>query len=424
MSLTETTRTGPNGTTSRCVLLRQSYREGGEVKNRTIAHLSHCPPEEVAAIRLALQQKDDLTVLGTVKDVTEIAEGRSVGAVWTVDEVARRLGIEAALGTDFAGKLAMWQVIARVIDQGSRLAAVRLASPHAACEVLRFTRGVDEKDLYDNLAWLTANQATIERRFFAARRGHRPPALFLYDVTSSSLEGQCNALAAFGSNRAGTVGKKHVVIGLVCDEEGAPVSTEVCAGNPPAMTTVAAQMTKVARRFGGERVTFVGDRGMSKSSQMEALSRAGFSSMTAITKPQRARLIQDEVLHLALCGAQVKEVAHAGCRSIFRRTPLRAEDMAVGRRDKHRSMERWVAQKTPYLHDHPRAHVAVALREAQAKLARLKMDPWLKTEAEGRTLRVIVQEAALQAAARLDGCSVLQTDLPQTMAAAEVVQDR
>src|SRR2546427_3487602 len=76
MYLTETTRTGPNGTTYRCVLLRQSYREGGEVKNRTIANLSHCPPEEVAAIRLALQHKDDLTVLGTVKDVTEIAEGR------------------------------------------------------------------------------------------------------------------------------------------------------------------------------------------------------------------------------------------------------------------------------------------------------------------------------------------------------------
>src|SRR3989442_6235177 len=84
----------------------------------------------------------------------------------------------------------------------------------------------------------------------------------------------------------------------------------------------------------------------------------------------------------------------------------------------------WVAQKTQYLHDHPRAHVAVALREAQAKLARLKIETWLKTEAEGRTLRVIVQEAALQAAARLDGCYVLQTDLPQTMAAAEVVHDR
>src|SRR2546428_5667070 len=124
MYLTETTRTGPNGTTYRCVLLRQSYREGGEVKNRTIANLSHCPPEEVAAIRLALQHKDDLTVLGTVKDVTKIAEGRSVGAIWTVYEVARRLGIEAALGTDFAGKLALRQGNARLFGHGPLLSGV------------------------------------------------------------------------------------------------------------------------------------------------------------------------------------------------------------------------------------------------------------------------------------------------------------
>src|SRR3989475_12978437 len=154
MYLTETTRTGPNGTTYRCVLLRQSYREGGEVKNRTIANLSHCPPEEVAAIRLALQHKDDLTVLGTVKDVTEIAEGRSVGAIWTVYEVARRLGIVAALGTDFSGKLALWQVIARVIDQGSRLSADGRASNHAACGAFRLHRGFYEKYAHGNLAWL------------------------------------------------------------------------------------------------------------------------------------------------------------------------------------------------------------------------------------------------------------------------------
>src|SRR2546426_9405748 len=401
MYITETVRTAPKGTTYRCVLLRQSYREGSTVKNRTIANLSHCTPQEVAAIRLALQHKDDLAVLGTLHEAP-LHEGRSVGAVWVIYDMARRLGIEAALGKDVAGKLALWQVIARVLDQGSRLSAVRLAQTHAACEVLHMTRGFDENDLYDNLAWLADHQATIERRLFTIRRGARKPTLFLYDVTSSYLEGQCNAFAAFGYNRDGKTGKQQMVLGLLCDEEGTPVSVDVFAGNTPDMTTVATQITKVARRFGCERVTFVGDRGMLKSSQMEALSRAGFSYITAITKPQIARLIKDEVLHLALFATQVKEVAHAGCRYIFRRNPLRAEEMAAGRRDKHRSMERWVAQKTQYLHDHPRAHVAVALREAQAKLARLKIETWLKTEAEGRTLRVIVQEAALQAAARLE----------------------
>ena len=106
MYITETVRIAPNGTTYRCVLLRQSYRQGSTVKNRTIANLSHCTPQEVEAIRLALQHKDDLAVLSTCP-TTPIQEGRSVGAVWVLYDMARRLGIEAALGRDFAGKLAL-----------------------------------------------------------------------------------------------------------------------------------------------------------------------------------------------------------------------------------------------------------------------------------------------------------------------------
>src|SRR5262250_599372 len=99
MYLTETTRPGPNGTVYRCVLLRQSYREGGKVKNRTLANLSPCTPQEVEAIRLALQHKDDLAVLRPFY-TAPMREGRSVGAVWVIYDMARRLGIEAALGTD------------------------------------------------------------------------------------------------------------------------------------------------------------------------------------------------------------------------------------------------------------------------------------------------------------------------------------
>src|SRR5215207_1124260 len=114
MYITETTRPGPHGTVYRCVLLRQSYREGGKVENRTLANLSHCTPQEIEAIRMALHHKDDLAVLGTLQSAP-LQEGRSVGAVWVIYEMARRLGIEAALGMDASGKFALWQVIARVI---------------------------------------------------------------------------------------------------------------------------------------------------------------------------------------------------------------------------------------------------------------------------------------------------------------------
>ena len=158
-----------NGKTYLSILLRHSYRENGKVCKRTVANLTHCPPEDVQAIELALKYKGDLGALGSLKEI-QLQEGLSVGAVWAVHGIAKQLGIAKALGNDFAGKLAMWQVIARVIDQGSRLSAVRLAQAHAAGDVLGIRRGFDENDLYDNLTWLRHEQEQIERRLFAGFR--------------------------------------------------------------------------------------------------------------------------------------------------------------------------------------------------------------------------------------------------------------
>lgn len=179
------------------VLLRESYRENGKVRKRTIANLSRCKPEEIAAFKLALKYKDNLTELGSLKESVELQEGLSVGAIWTIYQIAKRLGIERALGSEFAGKLAMWQVIARVMDQGSRLSAVRLAQSHATCDVLDIRRGFDENDLYENLGWLANHQQGIEKALFSARR-KKKPEIFLYDVTSSYLEGMKNFFGEYG----------------------------------------------------------------------------------------------------------------------------------------------------------------------------------------------------------------------------------
>ncbi|MCX7019606.1 MAG: hypothetical protein NTY46_11580 [Candidatus Sumerlaeota bacterium] len=156
--------------------MRESYREGGKVKNRTIANLSHCKPAEIAAIELALRHKDNLAALGSVAEDVGLREGPSVGAVWTLNEVARRLGIDRALGPGRQGRLALWQVIARAVGQGSRLSAVRLARSHVALEVLGLHSAFDEDDLYANLAWLDNNQAAIEDSLFRARFASHPRA--------------------------------------------------------------------------------------------------------------------------------------------------------------------------------------------------------------------------------------------------------
>jgi hypothetical protein len=109
-----------------------------------------------------------LAALGSL-DQIRLGQGPSVGALWAVWEVARRLGLPKALGSGFAGELALWQVLARFLDQGSRLSAVRLAQAHAAGAVLGLQRGFDENDLYANLGWLSEQQERIEDRLFAAR---------------------------------------------------------------------------------------------------------------------------------------------------------------------------------------------------------------------------------------------------------------
>src|SRR3989442_15937531 len=147
-------------------------------------------------MRLALRHKENLEHLGTIQDAITLKQGVSFGAVWTVYHVARRVGIEQALGTTRAGKLALWQAMARVIDQGSRLSAVRLALSHAACDVLGLGP-FDEDTLYENLDWLAGVQASVEDKLFAQRTQLTPVSLFLYDVTSSYVEGTQNELAAF-----------------------------------------------------------------------------------------------------------------------------------------------------------------------------------------------------------------------------------
>jgi transposase len=334
------------------------------------------------------------------------------------------LGIHSALGTDFTGQLALWQVLARVLDQGSRLSAVRLAQVHAATDVLSIRRGFDENDLYANLTWLSQHQESIEKQLFAARRGTSKPDLFLYDVTSSYLEGDDNALGAYGYNRDGKKGKKQIVIGLLCDEQGEPVSTEVFRGNTQDTATFASQVKKARQRFACERVTFVGDRGMIKSGQIEDLSKAGFHYITAITKPQIETLLKTGLLQMALFDDTLCEVEQVGVRYILRRNPRRAEELAASRADKQASVETLRQQLNGYLSEHPRAKVATAQKAVRAKIVKLKLEPWLQIELEERSLKLTVNQDALDEAARLDGCYVLKTDLPASAAATQTVHDR
>jgi Transposase DDE domain len=420
----DTSRITRGGKTYTRHLLRESYRAHGKVLHRTIANVSHCSEAEIAALRLALRHKEDLEHLGTIQDAITLKQGLSFGAVWTVYHVARRLGIEKALGTTRAGKLALWQVMARVIDQGSRLSAVRLAMSHAACDVLGLDT-FDEDTLYENLDWLARAQAAIEDRLFAQRAKTKPVSLFLYDVTSSYLEGTHNALAAFGYNRDGKKGKLQIVIGLLCDEEGHPVSIEVFPGNTQDPHTLAAQVAKLKSRFGVQEITFVGDRGMIKSQQIEDLAQQGFHYITAITKPQIEKLLRTGTFQMELFEQELAEVlADEGVRYVLRRNPVRAQEVRDNRQAKLVTLQALVAKHNHYLKEHPRADAPGALQKLVARAKTLRLSDWIELTLEERTITLTVHASGQQEEAKLDGCYVLKTDLTPAQAPKEMVHDR
>lgn len=404
-------------------LLRECFRENGQIKHRTIANLAHCTPEEIEAIRLALKHKEELANLGSLRENLQLRLGLSCGAVWTLHTVAKDLGIIKALGSTQQGKLTLWQVYARVIDQGSRLSAVRLAGSHAACDILGLD-AFNENNLYANLDWLAEHQATIEDRLFAGIPETEEAGLYLYDVTSSYLEGEFNELGAFGYNRDGKKGKKQIVIGLLCNSKGIPLSIEVFPGNTGDPKTVASQVKKVVERFGGGILTLVGDRGMIRGPQIDELPE-GFCYITAITKQQIEGLLAGGVLQMSLFDETVAEVfTDDGIRYVMRRNPIRAEELVASRQSKQAVLKKAAVTSVAYLTEHPRAKAAVQQRKLEAKARKLKIDSWACVVVEGRILSIQVDEAALSFAGRFDGCYVIKTNLPAFAASKETVHGR
>jgi hypothetical protein len=419
-------KTNANGNTYHRALLRQSFRQNGKVKHRTIANLSACSHAELQAIELALKHKHDLDSLrANSQGPLQLRQGLCFGAVWSLHQRAERLGLTAALGSDRQGKLALWQVLARAIQPGSRLSAVRLAASHAACDVLAL-EPFNEDQLYPNLAWLAENQARIEQALFKQIHPQSCPDLFLYDVTSSYLEGDHNALAAWGYNRDGKPGKKQIVIGLLCDGQGRALSVEVFAGNTGDPKTVGAQIAKVVERFGGNGVTFVGDRGMIKGPQIKELGQEHFHYITAISRPQIESLLQQKVLAMELFDTTVSEVASIPekVRYILRRNPQRALEIQHSRQSKQDSLARLLEEKNQYLAQKPKAQVKVALKAVRARAVKLKVDDWAGFKAQGRKLVLTLDEPTLAEAKKLDGCYVIKTDLLADWATTQVVHDR
>jgi transposase len=417
---THTKRVGEK--TYQSVLLVEGYRDNGKVKHRTLANLSALTPEMIEEMKKILKGAKALSL-----DELETQQGKSCGALIVIREICKRLGIIKALGNSASAILSIVLIMGRIITQGSRL---HLAESFQKDQALAEVLGVgefNEDELYQTLIWLADNQSQIEQTLFKSRHIEPIEEIFLYDVTSSYLEGQDNELAQYGYNRDGKKGKKQLVIGLLTDKEGYPVSIEVFTGNTSDPKTVSSQLKKLKDLYGVKKVVFVGDRGMLKGAQISELlahndNNEDFSwhYITAITKSQIETLIKKDVLQLGLFDNNLAEVESDGVRYVFRRNPIQAQLIADNRASKIQAVIKLVDKSNNYLLLHPKAKLDTALNNILIYIKKLNLSDNFTITTSDREIFI----STLNKDYSLDGCYVLKTDLPSSVADKQVIHNR
>jgi hypothetical protein len=283
----------PNRGSPPAILLRESYREDGKVKNRTLANLSHWPEAKVEALRRVLK---GLAPPVELAGAFEVARSLPHGHVAAVLGTLRRLGLDELITAVRSRRrdLVVAMIVASVSAPASKAATARGLRQETASSSLGTVLSVswcDEDDLYAAMDWLLERQEAIEDAL--AVRHLCGGTLVLYDVSSAAFEGQTCPLGAIGHPRDGVHGRKQIVYGVLTNPKGIPVSIEVFKGNTGDPKTVASQVKKLKERFGLTRICVVGDRGMLTSARLrEDLGPAELDWISALRAPQIKKLVE------------------------------------------------------------------------------------------------------------------------------------
>ena len=403
------------------ILLRESYREGGKVKKRTLLNLSDWPRERIAGFKALLKGG---VVIPADQEAIAILRSLPHGHVGAALGTARKIGLDRLIGPagDRCRDLVLALTVSRVLDPGSKLAAARALSPDSAASSLGAELGlgaVDEEELYRALDWLAVRQKDIETAL--ARRHLTAGTLVLYDVTSSYMEGRCCPLAQFGYNRDGKKGKLQIVYGLLCASDGCPIAIEVFEGSTGDPATLGNQVAKLKQRFGLDHVVLVGDRGMITEARItEDIKPAGLDWITALRAPAIRGLLEGGAFQMSLFDerdmAAITSPDFPGERLILCRNAALAAERARKREDLLAATERELARiatgvartRAPL---RGKAEIGMAVGAVRDKH---KMAKHFALEITDTTFTFARKTAEIAAEAALDGLYAVRTSLPAT----------
>jgi hypothetical protein len=407
----------PNRASPPAVLLRESYREGGKVKNRTVANLSSWPEAKVEALSRALKGLPPAGLEGMVEVARSLPHGHVAAVLGTIGE----LGLEELIDPEPSRQrdLVTAMAVAQVTGPGSKLAIARgLQEATAASslgEVLHLG-GCDEDDLYGAMDWLAARQDRIEDAL--AARHLAGGTLVLYDVSSAAFEGRTCPLGAIGHPKDGVRGRLQIVYGLLTSKDGVPVAIEVFKGNTGDPKTVAAQVAKVKDRFALTRVVLVGDRGMLTAARLrEDIRPAGLEWITALRAPQVSALVRDGALQLELFDqmdlAEISSPDHPGERLVACKNPFLEAERARKRESLLQATEAdlgKIAAAVARERRPLRGADTIALR-ADRVLRRRKVAKHFTTSISDASFSYARDQGSITAEAALDGIYVLRTSM-------------
>jgi hypothetical protein len=409
----------PNRNSPPAILLRESYRQDGKVRKRTLCNLSGWPTAHIEGLRGVLKGG---TVISAEHDAFTVTRTLPHGHVAAALGTAHKIELDRILGPDGnrCRDLVLALLVGRILDPTSKLATARALSPDTATWSLGEVLGlgeVDEDELYTALDWLLERQPAIEATL--AKRHLTHGTLVLYDVSSSYMEGRCCPLAKRGYSRDGRKGTLQIVYGLLCAPDGCPGAIEVFDGNTADPMTLASQVEKLKQRFQLDHVVLVGDRGMITQARItEDIKSTGLDWITALRAPAIKALLESGTLQLSLFDqrdiASITAPDFPNERLVVCRNPDLATERARKREDLLAATER----------DFARIQAAVARKRdplrgtAEIALAvgavanRYKMAKHFDLDITDTRFSFTRKAAEIVAEAASDGIYVVRTSLP------------
>lgn len=423
--------TVPNRNSPPAILLRESYRENGKVKTRTLANISHLHVQKIEALRRALSGSVPAAD-SPLPDCFRIARSLPHGHVAAVLGCLRNLQLDSILDPvpGRQRELVIAMIVARILEPASKLATARGLHTdtlhHSLGDVLRLD-SADETELYQAMDWLLPRQARIEQQL--ARRQLSNGGLVLYDLTSTYFEGRHCPLAKLGHSRDDKSGKPQVVFGLLTNAAGCPVAVEIFEGNTGDPRTVATQVRKLRERFGLSNVVLVGDRGMITSARIrqDLPTSYGIQWISALRASQVQKLATSGQLQMSLFDkTDLVEIAHpdfAGERLIACFNPLLAEERARKRPELLAATEKQlekIAAATRRGKRPLRGKQNIGVRAGKI-LNRYKMGKHFQLRIEDDSFHYQRKTANIEREESLDGIYVIRTSVQKDALSSEQV---